>query len=174
MSGRLILSLSLFLPGSQCRLCIYKEVIKPQIYHFHVKVERDTQGEESKEKKHWGLGQLLLCLFSKSFLHLPCSWRKRKKFRPIIRCHVSARVTDEITRSEWRVRGPGRGSKKSLCSQEQWTTAAGKDDPLLKLVNLCIPPTPQPPLPHFGLHFMCLSLLFLCMTLLLFHFSLVP
>lgn len=50
MSGRLVLSLSLFLLGSQCCLCIYKEVTKPQIYHFHVKVERDTQGEESKKK----------------------------------------------------------------------------------------------------------------------------
>lgn len=52
-------TLSLFLPWSQCSLCVYKEVIKPQIYHFHVK---------RNQKAGWG-GELARSSSNK-LLHL--------------------------------------------------------------------------------------------------------
>lgn len=62
MSGRLVPSLSpSFSLDLNAVFVSIKEVIKPQIYHFHVKVERDTEGEESK-KKTWGVGAVAALL----------------------------------------------------------------------------------------------------------------
>lgn len=163
---------SLFLPWSQCSLCVYKEVIKPQIYHFHVNAVR-----ENSRKEGWGRG-LLVSLYSQSFLL--CFWRgEKKRFHPVERCHVSACVTDEIIWSERRVREVWWGLGKPV-SLGKWTTRVSKKDPLLrqgsklKLVNIFWVHSIPPRMHSASLFHICLSVFHSCFptSLLLFHFSL--
>lgn len=50
MSGGLV---HLILPRSECSLCVDKEVIKLQLYHFHVNTGEKLRGGRGGEGRGW-------------------------------------------------------------------------------------------------------------------------